>query len=173
MAISFQNRQKSIPIDTRTFKKILRKLLAALDQETSDLSVLVVDDARMQRLNARYRGIDRPTDVLAFAMREGAFPQLNPQLMGDVVISAETALRQARARRRSFTEELTHLLIHGTLHLLGYDHEASPAAARVMGTKARALWRLVAPLLIALPQSTHAASRRPCSAKTRHRGTQE
>ncbi|MGH8058742.1 MAG: rRNA maturation RNase YbeY [Candidatus Entotheonellia bacterium] len=148
-------------------------MLAALDQETSDLSVLVIDDARMQRLNDRYRGIDRPTDVLAFAMREGASPQLNPQLMGDVVISAETALRQARGRRRSFTEELTHLLIHGTLHLLGYDHEASPAAARVMGTKARALWKLVAPLLIAPPQPTHAASRCPCSAKTRHRGTQE
>jgi len=172
MAISFQNRQKTIPIDTRTFKKILRKLLAALDQETSDLSVLVVDDARMQRLNARYRGIDRPTDVLAFAMREGAFPQLNPQLLGDVVISAETALRQARARRRSLAEELTHLLIHGTLHLLGYDHEAS-AAARVMGAKARVLWRLVAPLLIEPPEPTHAASRHPRSAKTRHRGTQE
>lgn len=147
MAISFQNRQKIIPIDTRTLKKILRKLLAALDQQSCDLSVSVVDDARIQRLNARYRGIDRPTDVLAFAMREGANAHLTPQLLGDLVISAETAMRQAHARRRALAEELTHLLIHGTLHLVGYDHEASPAAARVMGAKARALWRLVAPLV--------------------------
>ena len=154
MAISCRNRQKIIPIDTRTLKKILRKLLAALDQQTCDLSVLVVDDARMRRLNARYRGIDRPTDVLAFAMREGAFPHLHPQLLGDLVISAETALRQARARQRALLDELTHLLIHGTLHLIGYDHEASPAAARAMGAKARTLWRLVAPLVNVPPEET-------------------
>ncbi|MBI3325624.1 MAG: rRNA maturation RNase YbeY [Nitrospinae bacterium] len=112
----------------------------------------MVDDARIHQLNVRYRGVDRPTDVLAFAMREGPFPYLNPQILGDIVISAETALRQGRARRHSLAEELTHLLIHGTLHLLGYDHEASPAAARVMFSKARALWRLVAPLLLAPPE---------------------
>jgi probable rRNA maturation factor len=107
--------------------------------------VLIVDDARMHRLNARYRGIDRPTDVLAFAMREGPFAHLQPQILGDVVISAETALRQARGRRHSLAEELTRLLIHGTLHLLGYDHEVSPADARLMRAKERELWRLVAP----------------------------
>jgi probable rRNA maturation factor len=120
-------------------------LLAALECRNCDLSLLIVDDARMHRLNARYRGIDRPTDVLAFAMREGPFAHLQPQLLGDVVISAETARRQARARRRSLAEELTRLLIHGTLHLLGYDHEISPADARLMRAKERELWRLVAP----------------------------
>jgi probable rRNA maturation factor len=105
----------------------------------------------MHRLNARYRGINQPTDVLAFAMREGPFAQLHPSLLGDVVISAETALRQARMHRRTLAEELTHLLIHGTLHLLGYDHEVSPAAARLMRTKERALWRLVAPAVMASP----------------------
>ena len=63
------------------------------------------------------------------------------------MLSAETALRQARARRHSLTEELTRLLIHGTLHLLGYDHEVSPADARLMRAKERELWRLVKPLL--------------------------
>jgi probable rRNA maturation factor len=120
-------------------------LLAALECQNCDLSVLIVDDARMHRLNAHYRGIDRPTDVLAFAMREGPFTHLQPQLLGDVVISAETALRQARARHHSLAEELTRLLIHGTLHLLGYDHEVSPTAARLMRAKERELWRLVAP----------------------------
>jgi probable rRNA maturation factor len=108
--------------------------------------VVIVDDARIHRLNAHYRGIDRPTDVLAFAMREGPYAHLHPQLLGDVVISAETALRQAQARHHSLSEELTCLLIHGTLHLLGYDHEVSPADARLMHAKERELWRLVAPI---------------------------
>jgi probable rRNA maturation factor len=108
------------------------------------MSVLIVNDARIHRLNARYRGVDRPTDVLAFAMREGPFTHLHPELLGDVVISAETALRQARVRRHSLAEELTRLLIHGILHLLGYDHEVSSAEARLMRAKERELWRLVA-----------------------------
>jgi probable rRNA maturation factor len=105
----------------------------------------------MHRLNARYRGVDRPTDVLAFAMREGPFAQFHPHLLGDVVISAETALRQARTHRRTLAEELTHLLIHGTLHLLGYDHEVSSAEARLMRAKERALWKLVAPMVMLSP----------------------
>jgi probable rRNA maturation factor len=108
---------------------------------------MIIDDARMRRLNGRYRGIDRPTDVLAFAMREGPFADLHPQLLGDVVLSAETALRQARAHRHSLAEELTRLLIHGTLHLLGYDHEVSAADAKIMRVKERELWRLVKPLV--------------------------
>jgi probable rRNA maturation factor len=107
--------------------------------------VLIVADAEMQRLNARYRGRDRATDVLAFAMREGPWASLHPEVLGDVVISAETALRQANAQHHSLAEELTHLLIHGTLHLLGYDHEISRAEAQRMRAQERALWQLVAP----------------------------
>jgi probable rRNA maturation factor len=128
-------------------RKTLLRLLAALECQSCDLGVLIIDDARMRRLNARYRGIDRPTDVLAFAMRDGPFADLHPLVLGDVVLSAETALRQARARRHSLTAELTRLLIHGTLHLLGYDHEVSPADARLMRAKERELWRLVKPLV--------------------------
>jgi probable rRNA maturation factor len=145
MAISCRNQQKTIPIDTRTLRKTLLKLLAALECQNCDLSVLIVNDARMHRLNAHYRGIDRPTDVLAFAMREGPFAHLQPQILGDVVISADTALRQARLHRHALDEELTRLLIHGTLHLLGYDHEVSTTDARLMRAKERELWRLVAP----------------------------
>jgi probable rRNA maturation factor len=129
----------------------LRRLLEALACQSCDLGVLITDDARMRRLNARYRGIDRPTDVLAFAMREGPLAGLHPQVLGDVVLSAETALRQARARRHSLAEELTRLLIHGTLHLLGYDHEVSPADARLMRAKERELWKLVRPLVNSPP----------------------
>jgi probable rRNA maturation factor len=144
MAISCRNQQRIIPIDTRALRKTLLKLLVALECQSCDMSLLITDDARMHRLNARYRGIDRPTDVLAFAMREGPFTSLHPELLGDVVISAETALRQAQARRHSLAKELTRLLIHGVLHLLGYDHEVSAAEARLMRAKERQLWRLVA-----------------------------
>ena len=149
MALNLRNQQKSIPIDTRTLRKTQQRFLAALDCQDCELSVLIVDDARMQRLNAQYRGLDRPTDVLAFPMREGAFAELHPQLLGDIVISADSAQRQAQARRHSLAEELTHLLIHGTLHLLGYDHEVSAADARLMRAKERELWRQVAPLVVA------------------------
>jgi probable rRNA maturation factor len=143
-------------------RKTLLRLLAALDCQSCDLSVLVIDDSRMRQLNARYRGIDRSTDVLAFAMREAPFADLHPHVLGDVVLSAETALRQARAHRHSLAEELTRLLIHGTLHLLGYDHEVSPAAARLMRAKERELWRLVTPLLSPPPERQSSGSDRRC-----------
>src|ERR687887_1043139 len=172
MAINLRNRQKIIPIDTQTLKKTLRRLLETLNCQTSDLSVLIVDDARIQRLNARYRGIDRPTDVLAFAMREGPFAHLQAQLLVNVVISAETAVRQAHARRHSLAEELTRLLIHGTLHLLGYDHEVSAAAARLMRAKERELWKLVAPMVRALPEGQPSAPPRQGSTPVRNSTSQ-
>ena len=162
MAISCRNQQKIIPIDTRMLRRMLLRLLAALDCEGCDLGVLIIDDARMRRLNATYRGIDRPTDVLAFAMREGPFADLHPQVLGDVVLSAETALRQAHAHRHSLAEELTRLLIHGTFHILGYDHEVSPADARIMRAKERELWRLVNPLLHPPPKRRPSGSDRRC-----------
>jgi probable rRNA maturation factor len=132
------------------------------------VSVLIVNDARIHRLNARYRGVNRPTDVLAFAMREGPFAHLHPHLLGDVVISADTALRQAHRRRRTLAEELTHLLIHGTLHLLGYDHEVSPADARIMRAQERALWKLVAPAVTAAPDHEPLGSHRRSTGSPTH-----
>jgi probable rRNA maturation factor len=96
-----------------------------LDSETS---VLYVDDAEMREMNLRFRKIDRPTDVLSFAMREGGeagppVPLLS-ELLGDIVVSLETAQRQAEKRGHSLRREIAILLIHGMLHLLGHDHEA-------------------------------------------------
>lgn len=93
--------------------------------------MLLVGDRAMARLNQRYRGMAQSTDVLSFPMREGLFSSLSPTLLGDVVISAETADRQARAAGRSLRDELAALLIHGILHLLGYDHQ-TPSEARRM-----------------------------------------
>jgi probable rRNA maturation factor len=109
----------------------------------AELSLVFVDDGDMRLLNSTYRGINRSTDVLAFAMGEGRFADLNPQLLGDVVISAETAADQAQRAGREVTDELDALLVHGILHLIGYDHERSPADARTMRHKERRLRQIL------------------------------
>jgi probable rRNA maturation factor len=86
----------------------------------------------MRSLNRRFRGIDRTTDVLSFSFREGAFGDLRPDALGDIVVSVPQAERQAREARHSFVREIEILLIHGLLHLLGYDHERGPSEARRM-----------------------------------------
>lgn len=97
-----------------------------------EISVLLTDDAEMTILNSEYRGIDAPTDVLAFAMREGEDNQaVHPMLLGDVVISLETAARQAAAAKHSLETEVAFLSVHGVLHLLGYEHETPEEEARM------------------------------------------
>ena len=115
-----------------------RRLLAGLELGGAELSVLLVSDAEMQRLNRDWRGKDRPTDVLAFAQGEGDGGAPDG-LLGDVVISVDTARRQAGDAGSSLGAEADRLLIHGLLHLLGYDHERSAAEARRMQRRERML----------------------------------
>ena len=98
-----------------------------------EVSVLLTDDAEIARLNREYRAVDSPTDVLAFSQVEGEefAPEEEEKLLGDVVISVETAERQAAEQGHSLDEELDVLLAHGLLHLLGYDHE-EPQEERAM-----------------------------------------
>ena len=97
-----------------------------------EISVLLTDDAEMTVLNSEYRGIDAPTDVLAFAMCEGEDNQaVHPILLGDVVISLETAARQAAVAKHSLETEVAFLSVHGVLHLLGYEHETPEEEARM------------------------------------------
>jgi len=121
-----------------------RTILAALEQKRGDLTVVLVDDASIRELNRRYRRENRATDVLAFAVREGPRTPGDERHLGDVVISLETAARQAKRRRRSLEDEVRTLLVHGTLHLLGYDHEGSAAEATRMRAKERELAHLLA-----------------------------
>ena len=94
-----------------------------------ELVVLLTDDQEMTSLNTTYRGRRRTTDVLAFSQLEGPAGSLHPQVLGDIVISVTTAQRQAKQRRASVLDEVTELLVHGLLHLLGYDHEGAGRAA--------------------------------------------
>lgn len=91
----------------------------------SELSIAIVGDLTIRRLNRDYLGRDKPTNVISFSMQEGDYPELNPDLLGDVVISADTAAREAEEGGVSFAARLTFLLLHGILHLTGYDHERS------------------------------------------------
>jgi probable rRNA maturation factor len=117
-----------------------RRLLAALHLSDAELSLVLVSDPVMRALNRQWRGADRPTDVLSFAQAEGP-GGAPPGLLGDVVISVDTARRQAAERAAPLGAELDRLLIHGVLHLLGYDHERSPAEARRMQRRERVLAR--------------------------------
>lgn len=120
-----------------------QRLLDALGQADAELSLALVDDATGAALNQRFRGRAGATDVLSFALGEGAHAQHRGALLGDVVIALGVAQRQAEARGLTLEAECRRLLIHGVLHLLGYDH-ARPAEARVMQAKERALWRKLA-----------------------------
>jgi len=121
------------------------RMLRAVGLEQAELSVLLTDDGAMRLLNRSYRGHDRPTDVLAFAMREGDvgvhLEGAPAEMLGDVVISIPTAARQAKARRRTLGAEIRTLLAHGLLHLLGFDHRTT-RTRRAMQARARALCRI-------------------------------
>lgn len=93
----------------------------------AEVSLMLVDDQRIHALNLEYRGVDRPTDVLSFAlqeeMEEEPDSEFEDEMLGDVVISVPRAKAQAKEYDHSFERELVYLAVHGTLHLLGYDHE--------------------------------------------------
>ena len=106
-----------------TVEEVAQRMLEAMGVGHADLSVLLCDDPTIHELNRTYRGMDKPTDVLAFALLEGqAMPQGELLLLGDVVISIPTAIRQAEERQRPVDTEVVELLAHGLLHLLGFDH---------------------------------------------------
>ena len=144
-----------------------RRMLASLGLRDVELSVSLVDDATMRRLNRRYRGMDRPTDVLSFALREGEpGPASSPELLGDVVLAVATARRQAAARGVSLLCELTTLLAHGLLHLLGQDH-ATTAGERRMNALAAELVELVTSSATKRPLGRARPKRAPRTATTR------
>ena len=127
-------------------KKIRKKaqaILNALDNPEAELSVVIVDDSEIEALNQKYLNRSGPTNVIAFPMREGEFSDLSPFLLGDVVISTETAGREALNSGISVETRLDQLLIHGILHLFGFDHESNQRDAAKMEAKAVDLLKLV------------------------------
>jgi len=124
-------------------RKITQTLLNALGSPDSDLSILITDDLEIARLNRQYRHREGPTNVLAFPMNEGECSGINPELLGDVVISAETVAREGKELDFSFKQRFDFLLVHGILHLFGYDHEISEDEALKMEKKTEELYQLI------------------------------
>jgi probable rRNA maturation factor len=131
MPVEIVRRGPGKKVPSRKLMTIARAILDLTGQEKAELSLALIGNTEMRRLNARYRSKDYPTDVLSFPA-ERNLPVETP-LIGDVIISVEKAAEQAKARRRRLDEEMVTLLIHGIVHLLGYDHERSAKDARVMG----------------------------------------
>jgi rRNA maturation RNase YbeY len=137
-AVLVSHRGRRAPVLARRLRRSACRLLRGLGLPEAELSVVLVSDAEMRKLNRRWRGKDRPTDVLSFSQVEGPGPAPSG-LLGDVVISVDTARRQAAERAAPLGREGERLLVHGLLHLLGYDHERSPAEARRMQRRERTL----------------------------------
>ncbi len=109
----------------------------------AELSLLFVDDLQIQELNQRYLRRDKPTNVLAFPMRKGEFSILHPHLLGDIVISVETARRQSNRFGLNAMEMIILLMVHGVLHLIGYEHEGTRKGTREMTVKQKEVFQQV------------------------------
>jgi probable rRNA maturation factor len=144
MPISITNRQKNRKIDLSRVRRSLARLLKKLNCEDAEISLLLVDDEQIRKVNRKYLKRDCPTNVISFAMAEGEFGHINPHTLGDIIISAETAFRDAADGKIDFMDEIEFLLIHGLLHLLGYNHEeTSKEETEKMKARERELFHLL------------------------------
>ena len=126
-------------VDLALLRRRVHAMLLYLGHSKSELSISLVDDREIRELNRTWRKRDRSTDVLSFSLMEGGASGHRGDLMGDVVISVETAAAQAAGRHRGLDEEVARLVIHGLLHILGHDHETE-VDARAMRREQSRLW---------------------------------
>ena len=134
MKIDIQNLQNIAEIDKNKIIECADYVLKAMSEDDAELSLVLVNDMYIRNLNWKYRRIDSATDVLAFPMRDSR--GLSGVILGDVVISVETARNEARKRKKDFQDELELYFVHGILHLLGYNDE-KPRARKKMREKER------------------------------------
>lgn len=132
------NRQRFRPVQCHALRELAQQVLAAVGRASSRLTITLVSDRRMRLLNRMYRSLDQPTDVLAFP-NEPDFPHEHHAQwdLGDVIISTETAARYAARYGISFEREIQQLVIHGVLHLCGYDHETDHGQMRQLERRLR------------------------------------
>ena len=146
MQVLIRNEHPKIKVDTKKIEQQIGNLLRSLDCNKHEISILFIGDQGIRDLNHRFRGIDRSTDVLSFPqLVKGKTEISKSPILGDIAISLDTALRQTKNHGLSLGEELTLLLIHGILHLLGYDHEISDEEEELMRKKTRELFRMIYP----------------------------
>lgn len=140
--ILIQIKQDKVNISPEHIIEKIRQILEYLGYQNHELSVVITDNEHIKELNQLYRGIDTPTNVLSFSMLEGEFASIS-NLLGDLVISAEQAQKEALEYGITFGERMSQLLVHGILHLIGYDHERGDEDALEMERKSVELIRLI------------------------------
>ena len=143
MEVQIDNRQDNHRISKKKIRQTAIAILNALDYPDAELSILVVDDQQIAQFNRDYLNRKGPTNVIAFPMRAGRFSEITPSLLGDVVISTDTAHREGQSAGFSMQDRLDQLLIHGILHLCGYDHENTKTEARRMEKKTEELLTII------------------------------
>ncbi|MBU0543913.1 MAG: rRNA maturation RNase YbeY [Proteobacteria bacterium] len=143
MGVLINNSQNKRRIRQADIRKTAQAILSALDCPDVELSILIVDDNEIAKLNKQYLHREGPTNVIAFPMRCENIPGLSHDLVGDVVISVETAEREGNDSGAGMRKRFTELLIHGILHLFGYDHEKNRYQAKKMEIKTAELMKKV------------------------------
>jgi len=131
MSVLFRNSQKAVNVLPNSVIALAEFVLEEEGASGKEVSLLFVDDTEISELNARHLGRNGPTDVLAFPMSEGEDVKFHPEILGDVVVSAERALDYAKDHGFKVNDELSLYLIHGLLHLLGYDDVDSSAQTKM------------------------------------------
>jgi probable rRNA maturation factor len=147
MNIVLRNRQHEYKLPRTVRTAIRRGVYAAAKTEgispVAEVNINIVDDEKIRFLNNMYRGLDKSTDVLSFPLGENGAYDINPEtggvMLGDMVISLETAVKQAFEYGHSLERECAFLAVHSMLHLLGYDHETSEADEKIMQIKQEAI----------------------------------
>lgn len=144
MAVWLRSHLRHTSVRTMTLRRLTQSVLQQAGHPSASLSLTLVGKTRMQRLNRTFRQHDYATDVLAFPMQDAS--QSSLAFVGDVVICVPVALCQASKFGNTPDEEILRLLIHGILHLLGYDHETTEREAKRMSRKEQAIFRRLTPV---------------------------
>jgi probable rRNA maturation factor len=145
MEILIEDRQDRLRIDHDKVEKKAKSILNALGSPDGELSILIVSDQEIADLNKTYLDRSGPTNVMAFPMQEGPFGDITPRLLGDVVISLDTAAREAQQAGMTTESRFDQLLVHGILHLFGFDHDKTAGGAKAMRIKEEELLKLLYP----------------------------
>ncbi len=143
MEVLIEDQQNRHRLPEQKILTTARRILNALGYPDAQLSILIVDDTQIAEFNLAYLNHAGPTNVISFPMQEGPFSGISPDLLGDVVISADTAHREAVEAGMEMAERFNQLLIHGILHLTGYDHVHSEEEAAVMEQKSNELMQRI------------------------------
>lgn len=144
MRIRIKNSQKKISLSKKRVIYLASQILKIKGIAKAELSILFVGKQRIRRLNKRFRKIDRPTDVLAFSMREGEGALLHPEILGDLVICPELARDYARNYSSTTQREIYRYLIHGILHLLGHDDRSKKCRLLMKSEEEKILKKITA-----------------------------